>query len=363
MIKKIKILFYAHDLCFGGSWRKVERMLDKINIDLFDPFVFYWDESPNNERLPYLQKKLDNNHLAPFQRSIEKYGPEKAYTPTYSNFIEKAKQYDFDICYFPRSGHKEWVYIDRFAKLQIENNIFAGVDNSPYLDKSICLSHYIAKKRGKCDAVVYNPIPDHDFTIINWRSKYNIPQDAIVAGRIGTPADESFHPIALQVFQKLTKEFKNIYFIIVAPGNKWTRFVHDNKINNVILVDFTVDDTVISEFYQTIDFFMHARCLGETFGSVIAESLMAGKPVVSHKVNKIGYCSNNGHGETIGKCGLLANNEQEYYDFCKEMIINTSKRIQLGKMARDSALDRFESTKVTRQLEQLFIKWLGEIKK
>jgi hypothetical protein len=48
-----------------------------------------------------------------------------------------------------------------------------------------------------------------------------------------------------------------------------------------VLVDFMNDDSALSGIYGSMDVFLHAARIGESFGMVLAEALLCGVPVIS----------------------------------------------------------------------------------
>ena len=219
-MKKIKILFYSHLIDYAGTWRSHERIIEKLDQDLFDPYVFYWKDCDQNNRLENVEKLIGTKRLIPFNRSKEKTCPKQGWSPIWTDFSEKAKKYNFDIIHFARSGYYEWPFSERIAPLQIESNIFGYDDKSGFLDKSIGICNYIANIRGSTDAVIYNPIPDAEFEGGDLRKDFSIPEKAVVFGRIGRPAN--FVSLALEAFDCLVRKYKNLFYIIIGPCEKTT---------------------------------------------------------------------------------------------------------------------------------------------
>jgi glycosyltransferase involved in cell wall biosynthesis len=63
------------------------------------------------------------------------------------------------------------------------------------------------------------------------------------------------------------------------------RAINDSKnlgIKNIIFIEPTSDEMMVSKFYNTIDVLCHSNLLGETFGNTIAEAMINGKPIITH---------------------------------------------------------------------------------
>lgn len=350
MKKKIKILFFSHTIDFAGTWRSHERIFEAINKDVFDPYIFYWPKGQHN-RLEILKQKVPSNRLIPFNRTEEQKGHNEGYIPLKTNFAEIAREIGFDVVLFQRSGYYEWPFNERIAPLQIEISVFDASDYSPYLDKSIAVSNRVKrKKQREVDAVVYNPIPlpssNYD-NLISLRNELDIPKNHTILGRIGRPAE--FDPIALRAF-KMLQPF-NATYIIIGSADEAIQYVKSNKIENVMLFGCTNDDYFIEKFFKTIDIFAHYRDGGESFGTGIAQSMMYGKPVVSH------YSGFNAQAEIIANGGFVVNDSQNYAQALFNLINNKDLYNLVSKRARQRAMD-FEQYHVTRQIENLILKWL-----
>lgn len=348
-MSKIKIIYYSHEIDYAGTWRSHERIIESLNKDIFEPYVLYWDECPTNTRLDVVEGIVERDHLLPFKRSKEKTGPEKGYTPLWTDFHEVAKKINPKIIHYARSGYTEWPFNMRLAPLQIETNIFAAMDISGYMDKSISLCDYNAKIRKSADAIIANPVPEAKLSGPNFRKEFNIPDDAIVCGRIGRP--RGFDPIAIAAFKRLVYSNPKVYYIVVAPCDEFKAWAQG--IPNVILMPPTSDDATIEAFHRTLDIYLHYRLDGEIQSTAIAQAMMYGIPVISH-VSKF----NNGQIETIADGGFVASDEEQYYQFLCYLVSNKEMRVEISKKARRHALETFEQEKVVRKIEDCYIRWL-----
>jgi len=347
-MSKIKIIYYTHHWDYAGTARAHENIVYSLNRNIFEPFIMYWDEG-DNSRLPEIGKFMDRDHLIPFKRSKEKTGPECGYTPLWTDFHEVAKRVRPDIIHFCRSGYYEWPFNMRLAPLQIETNIFAATDISGYMDKSISLCDYNAKIRKASDAIIANPVPEAKLKGPNFRKEFNIPEDAIVCGRIGRP--RGFDPIAIAAFKRLVYSNPKVYYIVIAPCDEFK--AEARGIPNVILMPQTSDDVTIEAFHRTLDIYLHYRIDGEIQSTAIAQAMMYGIPIISH-ISKF----NNGQIETISDGGFVASDEEQYYQFLCYLVSNKEMRQEIGRKARSHALENFEQEKVVRKIEDCYIRCL-----
>jgi len=352
-MKKIKIIFYTHELDYAGTARSHERIVESLNRDIFEPYVFYWVDCHNNPRLPIVEKLVGKDHLIGFYRSNEKTGPEEGYTPLWSDFYERAMEVKPDIIHCARSGYYEYPLNKRIAPLQVETNIFAHKDESAFLDRSICISNCIDYIRQGSDAVIYNPIPAARLEGDSLRRQYDIPEDAVVCGRIGRPSN--YHPFALEAFKRAVKKYPNLWYINIAPCRVFMQ--EAQGVPNVVLIPPTSDDSFIEKFHRTIDIFAHYRLDGECCSTAIQQAMMYGLPVISH-ISK----SYNGQIETIGNGGFVARTADEYYDFLCHLVEFKQMREDFGQRARARALAEFDQEIIVRKIEDCYMKWLDKTK-
>ncbi len=348
----IKILFYSHTIDYGGTWRSHERIFDAINRDEFDPYIFYWPDEPNNNRLDVLRDKIEPHRLIPFARTAKKLGANTGHNPVESNFADKARKIGIDIIFFARSGYYEWPFIERITPLQIVNSVFEATDISTYVDKTIAISNRVKEKSyAHIDDVIYYPIPISTkyYSIRDTlHEQLNIPLYHTVLGRIGRPTE--FDPIALEAFKLLQPV--DATYIIIAPAPEARQYVKANDILNVIFIEPTNDDIYIERFHKTIDIFAHYRDGGESFGSAIAQAMIYGKPIVSH------FSGFNAQEEIIGNGGFVVNTAEEYANRLNNLINNKTLFKDISYNACVKATFDFEQYYITKKLENRFKEWL-----
>ena len=350
-MNKIKVGYYVHNWDYAGTSQIFLNITEALNKDLFDPYAFYWDECQDNTKLYELKKYVGDDHIIPFRRSKEKTGPEQGYTPIWTDFHDRVSKFSLDILHVGRSGYFEWPFDKRLVKLQIETNVFGYKDTTNFVDKSLCISKNGSDIRGGCDWVMYNPIrapmiPDKKD---NLRSYLNIPQDAIVCGRIGRPGN--FDSIAIEAFREAQKEYSNLYFVIMNPCSD---VINASKgIPNVIFLPANLDELYVERFLNSLDIFLHYRFDGEMCGCAIQQAMIKGIPVISHRSR---IC--NGHIEVVGAGGYIAETLTEYYNYLKKLILCPEIRQLVGEKAQNIAFGMFEQKKLVRELENRYMEWL-----
>ena len=345
-MKKIKILFYSHSIDYAGTWRSHERILLNLDKSLFDPYVFY-NPNQNNNRIDFLRTKLDSEKIIPFKSSIKKLGSEFGYPYEETNFYELAKNYDFDIIHFARSGYFEWPFNQRICPTQIETNIFGFRDDSQFLDYSVSICDTINDRRGGSDKVIYNPIPKKIQNNESLISELKIPDNFFVFGRIGRK--DNFHPIALDSIYELKKHRVDFKYIIIGACEQSIKKINQLGLNDVcVILDTTSDDNFIHKFYNSLDLFLHYRSDGECHSTAIAQAMSYGLPIISH------YAGFNGQSETIGDGGFVVNNPKEYVEKIN-LLINDEKIYNEVSKNSLKRFEDFEEEKIVKEWEKIYI--------
>lgn len=347
---KIPTGYYCHNWDYRGTSSCLERVIQKLSTR-FEPFILYWPKAENT-RLGNLAEMVGRDHLIPFERSDKKSDAESGYTPLSNNFYEVAQNLNLDILHVARSGYFEFPFNARHAKLQIETNVFGHKDRSEFCDRSLFISNYVKNLNNMEGEVVYIPIPKPTISTGNLREKFNIPQDAVVLGRLGAPSN--FSPIAVNAFKRVLAFYPNTYFLIHSPCGGATSYV--SGVPNVILLEPTNDDEEIEQFWNTVDIFAHYRSDGECFGAAIAEAMIRGKPVVSH----YSYVYD-AHVGTISNGGTVCDNEEEYFKTLMHWIRNPGVFKYIGSKAKQVAEEKYDQEKVVRNIEEIYLKWLSPL--
>jgi hypothetical protein len=175
----------------------------------------------------------------------------------------------------------------------------------------------------------------------SFRKKLWIPQDSLVFGRIWRADDSIYDPIGIYAFERVVRKYPHIHYVIVSPCNILREYVEKNSLPNIHLVDPIYDDDMVWVFHKSIDVLAHFRSDGETFGLNIAESMICGNPIITHR-SKIW----NAHLEYLdSKNSFIADvdNVEEYADALEYFAKDTSweKRRAMGESAKKTAQELF----------------------
>ena len=244
----------------------------------------------------------------------------------------------------------------------VSTNVFGYEDPTPEgrrISRILFISQWLkdnvavwSKNDPRCSALYY-PI-EKPFSTDNLRNELGIAPDTFVLGRIGRNADDIHDPIALRAYKEIENE-KTLY-LIISPPPKMVQDARELGLKHVKYLDPTVDDVYLSRFYNTLDVFAHARLDGETFGCAIAEDMIHGAPVVTHRSH-----IRNAQSEILdAESGFVAERDdwRAYAGFLKQLMQDKNLRLKMGASAKKRAMENFEAGLITRKLEKIYFEEL-----
>lgn len=127
--------------------------------------------------------------------------------------------------------------------------------------------------------LIYDPIEDFS---PNYLVRQEI-QTAVVFGRIGRADDRIFDPISIAAFAKLEKKYgTRVKYKIVNPPPLMEKMVATLGLQQVEFVR-GFEQEFLARLLQSLDIMAHVRKDGETFGKAIAEAMLSGLPIITHK--------------------------------------------------------------------------------
>jgi glycosyltransferase involved in cell wall biosynthesis len=374
MSRRLRVLHYVPGFGLGGTERTAEIFCRYLDRTRFDPWVAgllfqpprgeAWKTSLLSqmgvERYAVRAKEWagHNARLARFQSLL---GKEKVLASGDWQVLRvKILESRPDILHVHYSGNSEPPIADKAISAQvpciITTNVFSNANTSPRHDrvsKVLFVSNYLMGQAAwinhdpRC-AVLYNPIEKPEATE-DLRAELGLAKTDFVVGRVGRPADSIHHPIALQAYKEI--ETPHTVFLALAPSRSLLEQARNLGLKRFIPLEPTTDGHFLSRLYLTFDVLAHARRDGETFGCNIAEAMIHGKPVISHRSQQA-----NAQEEIIGDTGFVCGEEDvdQYAAHLRRFRDDTPFRIERGALAKKRALEHFEAEKVTRSLEEVY---------
>lgn len=262
--------------------------------------------------------------------------------------------------------HSHGLSVDEFVKIKsitpksryIETNVFSRP--SPWADQidlAFQLSHWcdwLYRKRSKKkypSVVIPNPIDTQAFRfsgsdrVSAFRSSHSINVGDIVIGRVGQHFESKWSPVLIDIFELLREKTENLKLLIVNPPESIVSRVAKSQFNkDVIHIEQIVVDSDLADCYSSIDVFVLIAEQGESFGMVLAESLLCQTPVVTLATP---WCDNS-QGEVVGNRigGFVVNNKKDILGLVDKLISDKSLRYKMGHAGRNRIIELYDSKKI-----------------
>ncbi len=369
----ITILYQLNQLGYGGTEKAIFTFVNnidrqKFNIKLFFVTDIYTRKYYRRKLLAVFSRKykkiFEKRYVTDFSRKKDfenLLGKENVILGTKQDFLRACARFKPDIIHFNRGIENEF-YTTQVTRLPVnskicETNIFGAPANKEYLERLssiLFISKWLQSKSKWSESyncnILYNPIVKPASTD-NLRTQLNLPKTAIIIGRISRPGmdDGEFFNNIINMFSS-----KDVYFLTIGASAELQEQQANNK--KAIFTPTTTSEITLSMFYNTIDILFHYRKEGETFGMNIAEAMIHGKPVISHK-----SATDNAQLELLldneQHCGIIVNDTSDIKEFGDklEMLVNDKNlRIELGRNGQKKAMRLYEESVVTRHLETLY---------
>ena len=184
--------------------------------------------------------------------------------------------------------------------------------------------------------VIPNPVevkrfsPCSDEVVKDLKIEYGIPANDLIIGRVGQFYSSKWSQLLIDLFEYLKEEFDNISLLLINPPEDIVERVNKSiYLKNILIIDKINDDLKLSIIYSAIDIFVLIADRGESFGNVIAESLLCETPVLALSTP----WADNAQCEVIGNLegGLIATSPKGILRGAKLLIKDVDLRNRLGK--------------------------------
>lgn len=347
--EKKKILFYhVSGLSFGGTEKYLQiiaKYLDKNIYDIYYMYSLNHLKDKNGNRKSYLEN-VGINFVEFNYDSVEKKYPFVIHgqKPDIFDIITENK---IDVIFTAGAGDSTFpINIIREVPI-IMISSFGAINTQENVVKHICVSQEVKSKilpvvdERKIEVLpVQSELPVENFRELGnkIREKFNIKNNEMVFGRIGRSDNNAiFDPISIEAFKNILKKYPNTHYIIMAPPPIVIQKVKEESIKNIHFIDPSSKEEDIWAFHGSINVMAHFRYDGESFGLNIAESMLAGNPIISHK-SPIW----NAHLEYLDESFARVTNiddVKKYTEYMEFMIDQqkTGRLKEMGKMAKEKA--------------------------
>lgn len=350
----MKIVHYCHQLGLGGTEKCMQYLLEYLQRAGHDCYCIH-DRAKTSAAGGYRERVIKNI-----------LGAEKVFGHTSeAEFFEIMAFIRPQIFHVHRSGRPgEFPIVPelkRYGARCVETNVFGGYDSTDVIDLTLYVSDYLykrAQKPRRRTAVLYNPVKE-PATRDNLRAALQIPETTFVMGRIGRPDDHIFDPISLHALDRIESEGAcDILYLVQSPPPRMVELAASLGLEKIrFILEPIISDADVSRFFNTIDVLAHMGRVGETFGLSIAEAMIHGKPVISHRSHAM-----NAHRAFVKRCGFFARSgdDRQYAKFIRILYVDGNRRQQLGERGREFAVMHFNLSKIGSELEGYYEQVLSE---
>ncbi|MEI6396935.1 MAG: glycosyltransferase family 4 protein [Candidatus Taylorbacteria bacterium] len=344
-MSKTRIAFIKFDgLSVGGSELWIQKMAANLPKEHFEVDYFYCDVAPlwgtdyvpgdtDPQRLEYMR----DNKINLIKFNVKAVDYRFHYHPWIeTDFWDLFDPKKYDLVQTIKAGPKEYpfylidlptVEIVALANRPDKSRNIAWSFHSSSWQRNVWLTKGGSVKRSSVLSAPLNP----RLTTEDYRSEFNIPKDALVAGFHQRADDNIWSSIPLNAFSKLQNP--NWHFIIKGGGGLYRKQAEELHLKNVHFLPSDGDSVTVSKFLNTLDIFAHGRRDGETFGAVFAEAIIHGKPCLSHSSDT----GLNAQKETMGSAGLFADGEKDYTEKLYSLFNDKKLRDALTLEAKNSS--------------------------
>lgn len=300
--QKTKILFYhVSGLSSGGTEKFLQIIAKHLDKSKFEVFFMYSPKprsSSGGIRLDSRKEYLiEDTTLIEFDyEKIEQQYPYFV-VDQHPNIHDVIQKHNIDLICTAGSGYTEYP-INTITGIPIVLiNIFGSPTVQPNIKKHLSISHavdaligpYVPQSKRE---VIYIQSEDPFMTYSSpqieqmrksLRDKFTIPESAYVFGRIGRADDNIFDPIGINAFEQVVKKNPSAHYLIMSAPPILEKIVKERNIPNVHFIPPSGLESDVWSFHFAIDALAHFRLDGESFGLNIAESMIAGNPIITHK--------------------------------------------------------------------------------
>ena len=295
---KIKVLFYhVSGLSSGGTEKFLQIIAKFLNKDLFEVYFMYSPKPRDisgNIPLDGRKSYLENSSLKLIEFDYESLDTKYPYVVNDMNpsVFEILGKYQIDLFITAGAGYSEFPFIAIRKTPIILINIFGSISTQKNIFKNISISKEVDSKIKKIVSVnkreimyIQSEFPNPEYKKLGkgLRFKFGIKDSDVVFGRIGRPDDSIFDAIGIEAFKKVVRAHPEAHYIIMSPPPILKIIVYNESIKNVHFIDPSSEEEDIWGFHYSLDALAHFRLDGESFGLNIAESMIAGNPILTHK--------------------------------------------------------------------------------
>lgn len=183
--------------------------------------------------------------------------------------------------------------------------------------------------------------PSDKQKVFDLKKNLNIPNNNIILGRVGQAFPGKWSPILIKSFELICRKYNNIFLILVNPPLEIIKQSKNSVFKEKIkIINEVFGDNYLRDIYSMIDIFALAADQGESFGNVLAESLLCETPAVVLSTP----WGDNSQCEVVGNMvgGIVALSKNGFKNGLLKLIIDKNLRIELGIKGRKRIISKYE---------------------
>jgi glycosyltransferase involved in cell wall biosynthesis len=193
--------------------------------------------------------------------------------------------------------------------------------------------------------------PEPEAAVRALKARLGVPPDAFVFGRVGQPAAGKWSPLMVAAFERIAGQDLAAHLLLVGCPPELLRPIDalpPDVRRRVVLIPAAAEDERLRLYYGAMDVFVHAAAIGESFGFVLAEALLCGKPVITLSTP----LKDNTQLELIGETGggLIATDVRTFAECMSRLRNDPGLRGRLAERGRSEVLRRFSTDAVVGDL-------------
>ncbi len=330
------LIYHINALSFGGTEKNLQMIAKHLDKNKYNVFFMHGTKTEKN-RLDYLKDSGVN--IIHFEYEKVQNGWPYLIGEMNPRLETVINEHAIDCIFTATPGQTIYPIINIRNIPIVLINIFGSFTLQGNIKKSICISEEVKKLAARVvdeDHLAVEYIPS-ERPLLNpekskaLRERFNIPETDLLFGRIGRADDSIFDPIALLAFEVAVKTNPNIHYVIMSPANLAKELVEKNNVPNVHWLEPSYLEEDVWAFHGAIDVLAHFRMDGESFGLNIAESMLVGNPILTHKSHIW-----NAHLEYLDSSFSLYAEKGDYLTYAKNMnaFIEHHKTGELKKMGQ-----------------------------
>ncbi len=191
---------------------------------------------------------------------------------------------------------------------------------------------------------------------IDFRYKYEIPEDAVVLVTIARLFMLKGHDYIIESAKKLSGWYDKVYWLFVGDGNlagHYKKQVWESGLGERIKFTGLLPPSQIPLAIQSSDILVHCS-LREGLARTLPQAMLCAKPAVSFDVDGAREVVN----ETTGRL-IEPKNVEQLTAACATLIADKNLRDSLGKAGRESVKEKFAPDTMVDTIEEVYRKLLG----